>query len=102
MEINIYAHIIFIYHVKLLNNKGILKYFVLLGHISYFRNPTTYPVTNPSGNEFTWKKLTSNDLYYAYLIVDTKLKKDYRQKDYAFWSYLFKGIMNGTRCDQFY
>lgn len=63
---------------------------------TWIRNPTPKPIETPLGSVVTWEEFTNETLNYFYLSNEAmELREDYRQRDYAFWTYYLRNMVLG-------
>lgn len=62
-----------------------------------FGNPTPVPMQDPiTGKSHTWEAFTNEELNYLYLANDdVEVRENYRQRDYAFWTYYLNQMVFG-------
>ena len=62
------------------------------------RDPTPTPEAPEGSQGLFWPAMTRENLTYTVLKLQPEVKKDYRQKDYAFWThYLCKATQARAR-----
>lgn len=72
----------------------------LYANFAHTGNPTPVPVEDPLGNFTTWTPFSAEDMAYLFVSNTTvEIRKEYRQKDFAYWRHYMPYIIKAVTED---